>query len=1112
MFERTKFGKQPEIRREAKGIEEITLESIQEAPPLEREERLYLITMLLYEKGLKHPDIYVRLRTAQSLGALVPVNPELASALYKKGLEDPHWGVRLGIAQSLGALAPVNPELFVSLYEKGLKDPDLEIREGTARSLGALVPVNPELASALYKKGLEDPDWGIRLGIAQSLGALAPVNPELASALYKKGLEDPKWEIREGTAQSLGALAPVNPELASALYKKGLEDPHWGVRLGIAQSLGALAPVNPELFVSLYEKGLKDPDWRVCRETAQSLGALVPVNPELASALYKKGLEDPDWGIRLGIAQSLGALAPVNPELASALYKKGLEDPDWRVRLGIAQSLGALAPVNPELFVSLYEKGLKDPDWRVRRPTAQSLGALAPVNPELFVSLYEKGLETPDAQVREETARSLKELALSLIKTSAKNVITPDNLKRLIKTYGFSSKKEDIEFLRNTIHFFKKELPPFLESKNLPESLKYQLMIELIEYLSKEELLNYFKKAVLDFNSLSKKEDLESKRAMRLILEFLSLLPLSESSHFLATKVERLIPKLGDLNSLEMRTLKALADTNTREANRLLLSILYQESLALRRREYIFRKLVQNKVLEEGLLEYLGKTRETKEAFFRALNEFREYFPGVIPNKDLFDLHFKNGLSLSEIKEMRAEFEREDLPFSEIVSRLSGNRKLALVYFTLCQPPHRYSNVLSFEKFFYLIKKAADLEDHNQELKAELSSLWLKKGKSPQEIAQFLHLIEKGVPIFEEVIRSKEEEEKEELKEISLRTIENLIKNLINLEPIFAIAGRLQGLVSKDEQRLKEIQEMIAQAAEYLDPFSPAIFKKENLAPLYKQLYLKYQEILKERGEEIPSEEELYQHDLEKVIEFFQRGNVLTSELLLNRQKNLREISDFIRDIILKRLEGYSKKYGPISEKLQILIDYLKEEIKTRLGNLQLKIETKPLRITFKHVPKYDFKEQKHLIEFMRIGDARETCIATNGSGFWTIPLYLRDLATIGFLILDQDKAIGHIVAHLGKDNQGNLVLLVNGIHIERNYPIKAIAQRAASYLENFAKQTGLNEVLFAFSRYTDVEPPDYHQTSRIVQRFQGVKGMLYSEFGASTEYLESVTCYEKKK
>jgi len=100
---------------------------------------------------------------------------------------------------------------------------------------------------------------------------------------------------------------------------------------------------------------------------------------------------------------------------------------------------------------------------------------------------------------------------------------------------------------------------------------------------------------------------------------------------------------------------------------------------------------------------------------------------------------------------------------------------------------------------------------------------------------------------------------------------------------------------------------------------------------------------------------------------------------------------------------------------------------------LKLKIETKPLRLTFKQVCKFDFKEEKHLVEFIRIGDARESCIATNGSSSWSISHYLQDFGTVGLLILDQDKAVGHIISHLGKDNQNNPILLVNGMYCKGN-------------------------------------------------------------------------------
>ncbi len=47
--------------------------------------------------------------------------------------------------------------------------------------------------------------------------------------------------------------------------------------------------------------------------------------------------------------------------------------------------------------------------------------------------------------------------------------------------------------------------------------------------------------------------------------------------------------------------------------------------------------------------------------------------------------------------------------------------------------------------------------------------------------------------VSEEVIRDREEEEKEQLKEISLETIGKLTKNIANLESIFTLSGRLQG-------------------------------------------------------------------------------------------------------------------------------------------------------------------------------------------------------------------------------------------------------------------------------------------------------------------------------
>ena len=1027
---------------------EITLDSIRESLPLKEKTKLYFKIIALYEKGLEDPDEFVR----------------------------------RGIARALEGLAKINPQLFISLYEKGLGDTDEYVREYAAQSLRGLAKVNPELASSLYKKGFENPNPSVRRGTAEALEALAPINQKLFLSLYEKGLKDSDEFVCLRTSRSLRGLVKVNPELASSLYKRGFENPNPFVCRGTAEALEALAPVNPELFLFLYEKGIKDSDKFICLKTAQSLKGLAKVNQKLASSLYKRGFENSNQFVRRGTSDALGALALINQELFCSLYEKGIKDPSEFVCGGAAEALGSLAKVNQKLFLSLYEKGLKEANGgQPRMLVAQNLMILS------------------------------KEIKIS--NQEAAEIVNQETLKSFINTYGLSSRKKDKELFRTVIFLFKKEITPFLESKELPKTLKYHIKCGLIKTLTKEELLDYFKQAVIDFNLAIKKESRENQKEEKLILEFLSLLPISESSNYLVSQAKKLIPKIGNLNSIEMRTFKSLADVNTRMANRFLLTVLIQPELDLRRKEYIFRKLVQNNVLEEGTLEYLGKSKAEKERFFKAIKELRECFPQIIPTKKILEFYLKKGFSITEIKEKGNEFRKKDFTFPELISKLAKNKDLSAIYFALFPSPYRYDNILSFQKFQKILEEAEELEENNQMVKERLRSLWKKKGRTPEEIDRFLDSIVKGVPASEEIIRGKEKEEKEKLKEISLEMIGNLTRNFSNLDPIFALIGRLYELLKKEKEKLKILQEKIKKAADYLDPSSETVFEKENLSPLYQKLYLEYQKILKERGEKkILSQEELYQQDLNKFLNLLQKEDIFTSEFSLNRQKKPKEIIDYVSKTILKRLKKYSKKQGEISEKFQIIIGDLKREIKISLENLKLKIETKPLRLTFKHIPKIDKKETKHLIEFMRIGDARETCVATDGTDSWTIPHYLKDFATLGFLILDQDKAIGHIIGHLGRDNYDNLVLLVNGIYIKGNYPSQAISQRVASYLEDFARKTGLSEILIALSPHTDIVPPGYRKTSRIVQRFQGTMEDLYSDFGAPTGYLDLVECYRKVK
>jgi HEAT repeat protein len=117
-------------------------------------------------------DEYVRLGTAQSLGALAPVDPELYVELYKKGLTDSNWSVCLATAESLGALAPVDPERYVELYKKGLTDSNWSVRLGTAQSLGAYfqnkkpISLSKNEIKALLQMKLD--------GLALALGYLEP--------------------------------------------------------------------------------------------------------------------------------------------------------------------------------------------------------------------------------------------------------------------------------------------------------------------------------------------------------------------------------------------------------------------------------------------------------------------------------------------------------------------------------------------------------------------------------------------------------------------------------------------------------------------------------------------------------------------------------------------------------------------------------------------------------------------------------------------------------------------------------------------------------------------------------------------------------------------------
>ena len=258
------------------------LENLRKLAEKERKNIEYgTFAFLALEQGLKDSYHGVRRATAESLSALVPINPELAAKLYEQGLKDSDREVRLTTAKSLSALGPINQELAAKLYEQGLEDSDPWVRSGTAESLSALVPINPELAAKLYEQGLKDSDPVVRLVVAESLSALVPINQELAAKLYEQGLEDSDPWVRSAIAESLSAFMKIkNTDFSKLAFIEPILQKHQiseDEKLFVYARIIQLLHRNKDLGDIILDD---IPSLRVIKEYARTINPQLPENKQ----------------------------------------------------------------------------------------------------------------------------------------------------------------------------------------------------------------------------------------------------------------------------------------------------------------------------------------------------------------------------------------------------------------------------------------------------------------------------------------------------------------------------------------------------------------------------------------------------------------------------------------------------------------------------------------------------------------------------------------------------------------------------------------------------------------------------------------------------------------
>lgn len=177
---------------------------------------------------------------------------------------------------------------------------------------------------------------------------------------------------------------------------------------------------------------------------------------------------------------------------------------------------------------------------------------------------------------------------------------------------------------------------------------------------------------------------------------------------------------------------------------------------------------------------------------------------------------------------------------------------------------------------------------------------------------------------------------------------------------------------------------------------------------------------------------------------------------------DLLEIDDKLR-------ESY---FLPIREALQYQAHARQEQVEE---TYDLSAVSSKGRFEIRHVQKKD------ILTYIRIGDFRPCCIASDGGFFKsTVPGFLKDKMTQVFAIYDPDtrKAIGHMIGHLGLSGEKEMpTYFLNGLYLRTQYRGEAQDNAALDILNEFSELSGIEVNRHGMTSYPDLtrRPPAHY-------------------------------------
>jgi HEAT repeat protein len=363
------------------------------------------------QQKLRHADPAVRIRGAESLGALGPDAAPAAAELVA-ALGDLSLGVAAAAETALPRLGPAAiPEVV-----EGLSDPDEIVR---LRAVEVLAQLGPDAAPAIpaLAAALEDSEAIVRERAAAALGAIGPSAATASLALVRRVENDVDQRVRRACLEALSRIeleldgVPKvdrrEPGSDEIVQLRGAEIA-WRLEAS-PEALGRIlaAQVSPERSVQTAGEFA----WRRVvarnREQRTAPGSDDAVDPLLEALTELRAHLDPR--VQAGVALALDAQWPGEDvtlqALAGLVVGAQPETVRRRAVLRLRDGRGAKATVVPEMI-----RALSDESLIVRAAAAEVLAQCGREAEPARDKLERLLVEDPEAYVREAAEQALYEI------------------------------------------------------------------------------------------------------------------------------------------------------------------------------------------------------------------------------------------------------------------------------------------------------------------------------------------------------------------------------------------------------------------------------------------------------------------------------------------------------------------------------------------------------------------------------------------------------------------------------------------------------------------------------------------------------------------------------